>query len=97
MQQKELASRAGLPYSTVNGYLTKGRGIPVEAVQKMAEALDVSISTLVNEKPLVLDSLELTKDEGQIISNFRTLTRDQQEIILKNISIMMKQNSEGKR
>ena len=63
----------------------------------MAEALDVSISTLVNEKPLVLDSLELTKDEGQIISNFRTLTRDQQEIILKNISIMMKQNSEGKR
>lgn len=69
----------------------------MEAVQKMAEALDVSISTLVNEKPLVLDSLELTKDEGQIISNFRTLTRDQQEIILKNISIMMKQNSEGKR
>lgn len=92
MQQKELAIRAGIPVSTVNGYFTKGREIPVEAAAKMARALDVSLITLLNAEPMPLHPMEITNAGGQLVADFRDLTDAQQELILNNISLLKRQN-----
>ena len=54
----------------------------------------MSISTLMGEEPLSLNSLELTDDEGLMLSKFRTLTPHQQELIKMVIETSIRQNEE---
>lgn len=94
MQQKVLAKKAGLPVSTVNGYITKGRGIPIEAAAKMADVLGVSLLTLLNTEAMPIKPLELTEAESLMVTEYRMLTRSQRELVAQIIELLRKQNTQ---
>lgn len=94
ISRAELARRAGISPGSINGYINSGRKPSAEIAKRMAAGLGVSISTLMGEEPLSLNSLELTDDEGLMLSKFRTLTPHQQELIKMVIETSIRQNEE---
>lgn len=92
MEQKELSRRAGLPYTTVHGYLKQGKSIPSDSLVKIANALRVSPLTLMNLDPLPVSQIELTDMESEMLALYRTLSTDQRDFIEQSIALLSNKN-----
>lgn len=45
----ELSRRSGVPYATLHGYVAHSRRVPAYAVVRLARALDVQVSELIQD------------------------------------------------
>lgn len=81
LTQLELARLSGISKSSLNGYIHGDRKITVDAAQKIADALDVSLWTLLNGEALAVTSMDLTERERRLVSGYRRLNDEQRAAV----------------
>lgn len=62
--QKELAELSGVSQSAISDYIRNIRIPSIEAAQKIADALDVSLWVLLNGEALPVTTLDMTEERG---------------------------------
>ena len=92
IKQRTLADKLDIPYSTMSGYLTDRNRIPLDIIVKIAQELNVTTDYLMGlvaepERPLAL-----SQSEQRMVAAYRTLSREQRELIAQNIRFMQEQN-----
>lgn len=90
--QKRLAERFHVSESTMSTYMTGKYRMPAWCVKEFAEYFHVSTDYLYGLTDLPQPPMALSEGEQDMIRRFRTLSREQRELIVKNIAIMQKQN-----
>ena len=73
-------------------YMTGRNEITVDLLVKFAQKYGLSTDYLVGLSDNPRQGLELSPAERDLVLNFRTLTRDQRELIVRNVAIMKEQN-----
>ena len=81
LTQLELARLSGISKSSLNGYIHGDRKITVDAAQKIADALNVSLWTLLNGEALAVTSMDLTERERRLVSGYRHLNDEQRAAV----------------
>lgn len=81
LTQLELARLSGISKSSLNGYIHGDRKITVDAAQKIADALNVSLWTLLNGEALAVVSMDLTERERRLVSGYRRLNDEQRAAV----------------
>ena len=81
LTQLELARLSGISKSSLNGYIHGDRKITVDAAQKIADALNVSLWTLLNGEALAVTSMDLTERERRLVSGYRRLNDEQRAAV----------------
>ena len=90
ISQRELAKRLHLNYNTVNGYITNRRKPDCEKIALIAQCLDSSADYLVGLSYIRCRQQQMmTKGEGFLIHNYRSLDKSEQKI-LEDISISLR-------
>lgn len=85
MTQPELGARAGVGFSAVSKYERSSvTNIPIERLQKIADALDVTTGILLGIEADLIDP-RVTDTQKEIESYLPTLTERQQDLILQLI------------
>lgn len=79
--QKKLSDLSGIPQSTLSGYLNAGDKITVDVLRKIADALNVSLWTLLNGEPLAVRPMDLTEQERRVVGEYRLLSGEEQDFI----------------
>jgi transcriptional regulator with XRE-family HTH domain len=86
MSRREFARRLDINYSTATGYLKDRRLPDCETLFKMSVLLNTSTDYLIGRTTIRHHrDLYYTEKEGILISNFRTLSPDMQQVLI-NIS-----------
>ena len=86
MSRREFARRLDITYSTATGYLKDRRLPDCETLSEMSVLLNTSTDYLIGRTTIRHHrDLYYTEKEGLLISNFRTLSPDMQQILI-NIS-----------
>lgn len=91
MSRSKLARMVGIAPSTVNSYVNGSRP-SAEIADKIAAALGVSVTTLLNSEPLALTALEVTESEGVLLAKVRNLSPAQRELIEGIVDLVTEQN-----
>ncbi len=92
IKQKKLAAKIGVSESKLSHYLNERYEMPTHIVIAVAEYFHVSTDYLLGLTDVAERQMVLSKGERQIIEGFRTLSKDQKELIAQNIRIMREQN-----
>ena len=92
IKQKMLAKRLDIPLSTLNGYMTGRHQFPLDVIKRIAEELDITTDYLFGLVKEPYRPIFLTKAEQSTVKALRTLTKEQRELILQDISLMQEQN-----
>ena len=79
--QKELAELSGVSQSAISDYIRIIRIPSIEAAQKIADALDVSLWVLLNGEALPVTTLDMTEKERRLIGEYRRLTGSEREAV----------------
>ena len=79
--QKELAELSGVSQSAISDYIRNIRIPSIEAAQKIADALDVSLWVLLNGEALPVTALDMTEKERRLIGEYRRLTGSEREAV----------------
>ena len=79
--QKELAELSGVSQSAISDYIRNIRIPSIEAAQKIADALDVSLRVLLNGEALPVTTLDMTEKERRLIGEYRRLTGSEREAV----------------
>lgn len=87
MSQRELSDRTGIPYSTLNAWITRrrggGGGINPDHLRKLAEVLDVTVREMFaangRQVPGDLDR----EREAKLLRIFRNLTTEGQRALIQ--------------
>ena len=79
--QKELAELSGVSQSAISDYIRNIRIPSIEAAQKIADALDVSLWVLLNGEALPVTALDMTEKERRLIGEYRRPTGSEQEAV----------------
>ena len=79
--QKELAELSGVSQSAISDYIRNIRIPSIEAAQKIADALDVSLWVLLNGVALPVTTLDMTEKERRLIGEYRRLTGSEREAV----------------
>jgi transcriptional regulator with XRE-family HTH domain len=89
MTQPELGARAGVGFSAVSKY-ERGTvtNIPIERLQKIADALDVTPGILLGIEADLIDPTE-TDTQKEIVSLLPLLPEDRQDLILQLIKVLI--------
>lgn len=92
VKQKALAKEFHVTEAMLSNYLTGRNDMPVSVLVKIAKRFDISMDYLVGlcEEPNA--PISLTESERGLISAYRTLSREQRELIVQNIRFMQEQN-----
>lgn len=92
MSQKQLAKKIDIPRTTLSAYILGRTPLPLHVAEKIADALGVTLWTIINGEPLPADPLELTKAEAELVGRFRCLTLQQQDVVTTLIDVMYRQS-----
>ena len=91
LSRSEFARRIHVNYSTANGYILNRRMPDCETLSHIATVLDSSTDFLIGRTNIkYYHDLSYSPTESLLIRNFRSLNKDQQDILL-NISQSMYQ------
>lgn len=74
LSQQDVAALSGISRTMVSQYV---RGISeptLEALRKIAAALDITVWMLLNNEPMAVKNIDLTESERQLISRYRMLS-----------------------
>ena len=92
IKQKELAARVELAPSTLNTYMTGKHRFPCDVIAKISKEFHITTDYLYGLTNDPNPPMELRKVERELVESFRTLTREQRELIVQNILFMQGQN-----
>ena len=92
MKQRTLADKLDIPYSTLSGYMTGSNRFPLDVIVKIAQELNVTADYLLGLADDPERPVKLSQSEQRMIAAYRTLSRDQRELIAQNIRFMQEQN-----
>lgn len=92
MKQRTLADKLDIPYSTMSGYMTDRNRLPLDVIAKIAQELNVTTDYLMGLVDEPERPLRLSQSEQRMVSAYRTLSKDQRELIAQNIRFMQEQN-----
>jgi len=92
VKQKMLAKEFHVTETMLSNYLTGRNDMPVEVLVKIAKHFEISMDYLVGlcDKPKA--PMQISDGEQTLIAAYRTLSRDQRELIAQNIRFMQEQN-----
>ena len=65
----------------ISSYIKGVHAVSLEAAQKIADALDVSLWVLLNGEALPVTTLDMTEKERRLIGEYRRLTGSEQEAV----------------
>ena len=83
VNQAELSRRSGVSKSSLSRYLA-GDDIPVSKAKAIADALGVSVDTLLGVQ------IELTSDERKLLSLYRAMNDGQREALFSVAQVFVK-------
>lgn len=92
-KQAALADALHISTSTLSSYMTGRTKIPGDIVAQIAQYFDVTTDYLLGLTPDCAASLPLTDSERNLLLDFRTLSKNQKELIGVNVRFMKEQNS----
>jgi transcriptional regulator with XRE-family HTH domain len=92
IKQVALAKKLDIPLSTLNGYMTERNQFPPDIIRKIAEELEISTDYLLGIVKNPARPLALSRKEQRMVEDCRTLSMEQQELILQMIHFMQEQN-----
>ena len=92
MKHRALADKLDVPYSTMSGYMTERNRLPLDIIVKIARELNVTTDYLLGLVEEPERPLKLSQSEQKMVAAYRTLSRDQRELIAQNIRFMQEQN-----
>ena len=92
LKQKSLAKEFHVTESMMSHYMTGRNEITVDLLVKFAQKYQLSVDYLLGLSDEPRRPLELSQTERDLVQNFRTLSRNQKELILRNVAIMREQN-----
>ena len=90
--QKKLAETFQITEAMLSNYLTGRNEMPVEVLVKLARYFQISVDYLVGLRDDPQPPMVLREGVQKLVEDFRSLSRDQKELILKTIRFMQEQN-----
>ena len=94
--QKTLAKEFHVTEAMMSHYMTGRNEVTVDVLVQFAKRTGLSMDYLVGLTDLPRPPMELSEGEQDMVKRFRTLSREQRELIVKNIAIMQEQNKAKK-
>ena len=92
IKQKAIAKEFHVTESMMSHYMTGRNEITVDLLVKFARKYGLSVDYLVGLSDTPQRPLSLSVTERKLILDFRTLSRDQKELLVRNAAIMREQN-----
>ena len=92
VKQKKLAETFQITEAMLSNYLTGRNEMPVEILVKLARYFHITVDYLVGLSDEPQPPMRLREGEEKLVEDFRTLSREQKELILKNVHFMQEQN-----
>lgn len=92
IRQKVLAKEFHITESMMSHYMTGRNEITVDVLVKFARRCGISMDYLVGLTDDPEPPYPVSSSERELLSQFRTLSREQKELIAQNIALMLKQN-----
>ncbi|MDD5938785.1 MAG: helix-turn-helix transcriptional regulator, partial [Clostridiales bacterium] len=92
---KALALQFGVSEHSMGNYLNGKRSIPYDILVKFARHYNVTTDYLLGLTDSPAIPCPLSDEERKLIEQFRTLSREQKELILQSIALMCRQNERG--
>ena len=92
IKQKKLAEIIGISEAKLSHYLTERYEMPIHVAVSIAKYFHVSTDYLLGLTDIPDVPVPLSNTERRLVENFRTLNREQRELITRNITIMQEQN-----
>lgn len=84
ISRHEFAKRLNINYSTANGYILNRRMPDCEMLRRIADVLNSSSDYLIGRTNIKYDKdLNYSPRESLLVSNFRSLKPDMQELLIK--------------
>ena len=88
-----LAKLSGIPQSTIATWYQKALYPPIDKIERLCEAMDISLSTFFN-----VDDFEykVNRDEAELLKGFALLSTQEQDIIrsvMQQFLLLHKQNA----
>ena len=93
IKQKALAKEFHVTEGMFSHYMTGRNDIPVDVLVKFAQHFHITMDYLVGLCDDPEPPFHLSTQEKQMVTQFRTLSREQRELILQNLKLMQEQNS----
>lgn len=88
MSRRKLAISIGVPPSTFQSMMERKRGITLELLKKIADALGMSIYSLADfdlASEAVTEEINANRRESQLLSHFRTLNDNGQSVAVERV------------
>lgn len=95
LKQPEVARLSGISRAMVSEYVRDVREPTLEALRKLAQALDVSLWTLINGEPMAIKDYELTDAERRMVGNYRTLSGKSQKLVDTTLQMLEQIEHDG--
>mgnify|MGYP002861024432 CR=1 FL=1 len=100
INKRKLSQISGVPYTTIDGFYKKGyENAKISTIRKISKALGVSLDYLVEEdiehrtkKSPSADESVLGEDERNFLNGLRSLTQEQQEVVLALVRTVAERN-----
>jgi transcriptional regulator with XRE-family HTH domain len=91
LQQKEIAIELGFKQSIFNMYVNEIRNPPIKALIKIANFFKVSVDYLI-ENSTENKCPDITPKEFKLLSLFRDMSKDNQDLLIKNAEAFTNSN-----
>lgn len=91
-KQKKLAKEFHITEAMLSNYLTGRNDMPVGVLVQIARYFNISMDYLVGLTDEPAAPMSLSEGERELMAAYRTLTRDQRELIAQNVRFMQEQN-----
>ena len=92
VKQKRLAVAIGISEAKLSHYLNERYEMPTHVVVSIAEYFHVSTDYLLGLTDIPKVPMQLSETERKLVEYFRTLSREQKELLLQNARFMQEQN-----
>lgn len=92
VRQKKLADEFHVTPAMLSNYLNGRNEITVDILVKIAQYFHISMDYLVGLTDRPEPSMELSREERELVARFRTLRPDQREVAVKTVIFMSDQN-----
>ena len=91
-KQKTLAAEFDITESTMSGYMTGKVRLPAWLVERCAQHFHVATDYLYGLTDDPQPPVSLSQEERALVAGFRTLSRDQKELVTQTVSLLREQN-----
>ena len=92
VKQKKLAAKIGISEAKLSHYLNERYEMPTHVVAAVAEYFHVSADYLLGLTNTPEAPPPISRCERQLVESFRTLNREQRELVVRIITVMQEQN-----